>query len=190
MGRKVKTLWLILGLCWIAKAGTTLTINNASLVLGNVSVAIAPLSSQTIAAASCSRTDVEAAISAASNGDTVTIPAGTCTWTNVLVITKAITLQGAGIGNTIIKDGQQTYGEYIMDWTLVANRTSRMTGIEFQDDGATNNAPRFRFSGTNLDARRLRVDNCYFNQLNASCTVLASLARRVFVSAQIPAIRL
>ena len=59
----------------------------------------------TITAGSPSRIDVITAVSSAVNGDTVIIPAGTSTWTSGLTINKAITLQGNGIGNTIIKDG-------------------------------------------------------------------------------------
>ena len=38
----------------------------------------------------------------AHHGDTITIPAGTFSWNSPLNITKGITLQGAGIGNTTI----------------------------------------------------------------------------------------
>ncbi len=38
------------------------------------------------------------------NGDTIRIPAGTFTWTSKVTVTKAITLQGAGAGTTIIDD--------------------------------------------------------------------------------------
>lgn len=56
-------------------------------------------------AASCSLTDVAAAIAASSDGDTVLVPAGTCTWgtgRSYLAINKSITLQGSGIDGTII----------------------------------------------------------------------------------------
>jgi hypothetical protein len=33
------------------------------------------------------------------DGDTIAIPAGTFSWTTTLTITKAITLQGAGVGH-------------------------------------------------------------------------------------------
>jgi hypothetical protein len=52
-------------------------------------------------AASCSQTDVAAAISAASHGHTVQVPAGTCNWSG-LSISKAIHLRGAGVGQTRI----------------------------------------------------------------------------------------
>src|SRR4029077_18577400 len=49
-------------------------------------------------------TNVAAAIANASDGDTVTVPPGTVTWSMQLTITKHITLQGAGAGQTIIYD--------------------------------------------------------------------------------------
>ena len=54
----------------------------------------------TIPAASCSTTHVNAAIASASDGDTVTVPAGTCALTGNITVTKNIHLQGAGIDTT------------------------------------------------------------------------------------------
>jgi hypothetical protein len=48
----------------------------------------------TFTAASCNQTDVQSAINLASNGDTVNIPNGTCSWTGSINLTKQITLQG------------------------------------------------------------------------------------------------
>src|SRR5437764_3206974 len=56
----------------------------------------------TIAAKSVSFADVGSAVAAAKDGDIVTVPAGTGTWTTSLTITNNITLQGAGAGATII----------------------------------------------------------------------------------------
>jgi hypothetical protein len=52
----------------------------------------------TVDAASCSRADVQAAIDGASPGDTVRIPAGTCTWeeTDHVSITRQLSVIGAG----------------------------------------------------------------------------------------------
>src|ERR1041384_7840037 len=69
------------------------------------------------------------------NGDTITLPAGTFTWSTTLTINKAITLQGAGIGATIIKDNASNVK--LIDCSLVASRLTRITGIEFQDGGRT-----------------------------------------------------
>ncbi len=57
-----------------------------------------------ITAKSVSFPDVAAAVGAATDGDTVTIPAGTESWTSTLVITKGVTLQGAGEDKTVILD--------------------------------------------------------------------------------------
>lgn len=141
------------------------------LSLWGVDLQVRALRAATINAASPSRADVGSAYASASDGDTIAIPAGTATWTSGLTITKAITLQGAGIGQTIIRNNVDGYGNYLMDWTLVANLTSRMTGIEFNDNGSDNTAPAFRFSGTNIDNRRLRIDNCKFDQLLSSIAI-------------------
>jgi hypothetical protein len=52
----------------------------------------------TINAATCSKANVETAINAASNGDVVTVPSGTCNWSSDVSINKEITVQGAGAG--------------------------------------------------------------------------------------------
>jgi len=56
----------------------------------------------TIKASTCSTSDVQTAINAAAGGDTVTIPAGTCTWTSGVTISgKGISVQGSGSGRII-----------------------------------------------------------------------------------------
>lgn len=67
-----------------------------------------------IQATSCSYTDVSSAIMAASPGDTVSVPAGSCMWDSMLTITQGIILIGAGIDNTMItsnvpKDANNNY---------------------------------------------------------------------------------
>lgn len=123
----------------------------------------------TINASSASESDVAAAISSGTNGDSIAIPAGTATWTHTLSIKKAIELRGAGIGNTIIKDGVQS-GQTI-SVVLVPGKVTRLTGIEFQDGGrpdGTGAAPTgvFRIDGSNMDGSQLRWDHCKFDNLN------------------------
>ena len=62
------------------------------------------VSSENINAASSSKSNVEAAIASASDGDVVFVPAGNSTWSSRVTVNKAITIFGAGIGNTIITD--------------------------------------------------------------------------------------
>jgi hypothetical protein len=58
-------------------------------------------------AASCSQADVQAAIDAASDGDGVSIPPGTCNWSSSVTVppAKGLIIQGAGIDQTIILNG-------------------------------------------------------------------------------------
>ncbi|GBE19284.1 protein metal binding site [archaeon BMS3Abin17] len=58
-----------------------------------------------INAASCSQSDVQAAIDSASDGDTVLVPEGSCVWNSSVLVTKGIILQGAGIDKTLITNG-------------------------------------------------------------------------------------
>jgi hypothetical protein len=57
-----------------------------------------------IEAKSVSLLDVSAAVNSAKDGDTVTVPAGTATWTTPLVIRSNIILQGAGAEQSVIID--------------------------------------------------------------------------------------
>jgi len=59
----------------------------------------------TFAASSCNTSAVQAAINSASEGDTVTIPGGTCTWTSGVTISgKGINVQGSGSGRIVAYD--------------------------------------------------------------------------------------
>jgi len=122
----------------------------------------------TVNANSVSQSDVAAAIGSAVDGDIVTIPAGTATWTRTLPVTKAITLQGAGIGATIIKDNARNVK--LIACSLVASRLTRITGIEFQDGGRTPTAAApggiIHIEGSNTNGGRFRFDHCKWTGLN------------------------
>jgi hypothetical protein len=141
----------------------------------------------TINAKSPSQSEVAAAIASAANGDTVTIPGGAASWTRTLQIKKGITIQGAGVGVTIIKDGVQS-GQLIL-WTLAAGQPSRLTGIEFQDGGRVNtiNAPDgiVHVDGSNTNGSTFRFDHCKWNNLNGSTvfdTVIGVIDHNTFVT--------
>src|SRR3954469_8505791 len=80
--------------------------------------------------------NVQALHNIASSGDTITMPQGTFTWTSGVTLTKSITLQGAGIGHTIIKDNVNVGCPAcsLIDWNYssTSNARPRLTGIEFQ----------------------------------------------------------
>lgn len=58
-------------------------------------------SAQSTTAATCSSNDVQNAINSVASGGTVNVPAGTCSWSG-LVVNKAVSLVGTGIGKTNI----------------------------------------------------------------------------------------
>ena len=121
----------------------------------------------------------------AHDGDTITLPGGTFAWTTGISLTKAITLQGTGIGSTIIKDDVQS-GQLIL-WTLPAAQPSRLTGIEFQDGGRVNkaNAPGgiLRVVGSNTNGSSFRWDYCSWqgpNGFPVFDTVIGVIDHNVF----------
>lgn len=144
-----------------------------------------PVWAATFTAASCSHTDVQAVVATAADGDTVQIPAGTCTWTEtvtfgevtnwhtspVTITSKAITIQGAGIGRTIIKDGvakaaNTTRGSVLGMLTKQGGLT-RVTGITFDrsDTSAySGNADPYTVPVLSIGgySQSLRVDHCRF----------------------------
>jgi len=96
----------------------------------------------TINTASCSQTDIQAAITSATTGDTVVVPSGSCIWTTSISIPdeKKITLQGAGMNFTVIT-------------TSGINMTtsgSRVTGFGFIGGGIV------------VDGDGWRIDHCSF----------------------------
>jgi hypothetical protein len=141
---------------------------------------------KTINANSASFSDVAAAIASAADGDTVTIPGGTASWTRTLQVRRGITIQGAGVGVTIIKDGVQS-GQLI-GWSLAAGLPSRLTGIEFQDGGRINRttAPGgiLHVDGSNTNGSTFRFDHCKWNNLNGPTvfdTVIGVIDHNTFV---------
>src|SRR3989454_10521327 len=129
----------------------------------------------TINAASCSQADVNSAITSAVDGDTVIIPAGTCTWTTQLTAlssAKAITVQGAGIDRTIIVDNVSKAGggleTVLFPVSVARGKTFRLTGMTFQglaQDTQVFNKGTVVLSGTEQD---FRLDHLKFTQPGTS----------------------
>src|SRR5262245_41205359 len=67
-----------------------------------------PVAAATITATSCNNTSaqphVQNAVTSAVNGDTIVLPAGTCSWSVNITTSKRLKFQGNGIGSTIITD--------------------------------------------------------------------------------------
>src|SRR5437773_4644018 len=117
------------------------------LILGG---SIAPRCGATVYHSDGSTANVQALVNAARDGDTITLPVGTFSWTQHLNITKGITLQGqttvegAGTANPVTNDltivlDNVPRGEnfYVMDVSLTPAHSFRMTGITFAAGSVT-----------------------------------------------------
>jgi hypothetical protein len=100
-----------------------------------------------VTATSCSQQDVQAAIDAARDGDTVSVPEGECTWTSTgclsvgnmctsVWLNKTVILQGAGIDLTIIDS--ETDGDWDAPALLLgasSDISPRVTAFTFSGNG-------------------------------------------------------
>lgn len=118
----------------------------------------------TVNASSCAQSAVQTAINSASNGDTVTVPAGSCSWSGLtLPNNKKITLQGAGKDSTIIT-GSLNFG----------SSGSRVTGFTFTGNPAIHS-----------EGYGFRLDNCKIQRSswnNAVSVVNTSTSQSIPVS--------
>jgi hypothetical protein len=135
----------------------------------------------TYTAASCNESDVNAVISGPTNkavdGDTIIIPAGTCTWTSSLSITVGLTLQGAGTPNTlpsqfgsgtlttIIKSNVSSSSPMITVTGLTFGQTVRISTLDIEpNSNVTSLRTPLEFAGTCTASGcpLMRVDNIGF----------------------------
>ena len=115
----------------------------ASFLFFAVSLCVAPaVHAATITASTCNNSAVQTAINAAADGDTVSIPAGTCAWTTGVTVTAGITLHGAGIDATIITDDVPIIGSTqnpTLTFSTTLGKTYRLSGLTFQRGTASKN---------------------------------------------------
>jgi hypothetical protein len=129
---------------------------------------LADVYADTHTAAGCSQSDVQSAIDAASDGDIVMIPSGSATWsTQVNLINKEITIQGAGMGQTTITDGTSSTGAPDPSVPLrIAGEEGkpwRVTGITFIGKAV----PDSHIMNINGTCKNFRIDHCKFTNTNA-----------------------
>jgi len=94
-----------------------------------VSASFSPVQAATINAASCSQSNVATAVGSASPGDTVQVPAGTCSWSGGIAI-SGITLAGAGssASGTVITAGLVRLNKHATQYTRLSG--FRFTGTD------------------------------------------------------------
>ena len=141
----------------------------------------------TINVASAFYSDVNSAVSSASYGDTVVVPAGSATWSNTLVITKGINLIGAGIGNTVITRGAtpiiryspssgHNYAFRVSMFTFNMNSSGQAFSLDCKQCTPVQNKVRIdhiraynsNSKGAGVENRGCRgvIDNCSFENMN------------------------
>jgi hypothetical protein len=128
----------------------------------------------TYPAASCNESDVAKAISqatAAGSGNTVTIPAGTCTWTTPLSVNLSSSLSIIGAGNSSVGGGDVTVlidnvnhssTDYMVSITTGPPSSSfRWSGITIEANGNSNTSNNgvFVIAGT---SQSVRVDHSHW----------------------------
>ena len=131
---------------WVVIASAALLlVSYAPLVSGTTSAA------NTINANSCSQIEVQSRIDAANIGDTIIVPAGTCSWSGLWI--SGITLKGAGkssLGGTVITGGTVTMTKH-------SSQITRVSGFRFTGGGRHINVY------GSPSARAFIIDNNYFN---------------------------
>lgn len=134
-------------------------------------------------AASCSYTDVQAAIDSAVDGDRVLIPAGTCTWATSPTVpaTKGLQIVGAGIGQTIINGTTQP-----LTITAGNGKFSRVTGMEMSHTAATNNVVAVVRSDTAYGGNTVRIDhNKFGGKVYVNCYCYGLIDSNTFTSGSV-----
>jgi len=130
-----------------------------------VSVSCNNASAATINAADTSAAAVRTAIKSASDGDTVTIPAGTSSWATTVTCSKTIVIQGAGIDQTIIRDNvPRTNPNFGIVFSMTGSGTWRLTGLTITSGTVTSIGGQgsINLSGS---SHAFRIDHVKFNDL-------------------------
>lgn len=110
---------------------------------------------------------VSSCVSSASPGDTINVQAGSATWSSELPITKAVSIIGAGIGNTIISGTNRGDYQYLISYSNASNANLfRVSGFTFN---ITNQRCIYLNNNATLPIQKMiRIDHNRFT--NASTT--------------------
>lgn len=138
--------------------------STAAFVIVILSSFSAPRCGATIYNSDGSAANVQALTNIATDGDTITLPAGTFVWTTGSTITKGITLQGAGSDLTVIE--RSGTAPLIQIQGLPSDLPVRVTGIRFNAHVGQNGDLTSIYvtgpSGGTWGLTQIRIDNCYF----------------------------
>lgn len=115
---------------------------------------------------SCSFVNAQAAYIAASEGDTIVFPAGTCTWSSTLTISKPLIIMGAGTGSEgttkLVASGTMNNGFFHVTG-ITSSELMRISGFYFE---MTDMTPFTAIYVSSVDMDNIRIDHNIFNQGN------------------------
>jgi hypothetical protein len=108
------------------------------------------------------------AIDQASAGDEVLIPAGTCTWTQTLIITKSVTLRGGG-AQTVLRDGVTKMGVEPSQ-IMILKDVGGFRLTDFVIEGAAPDPGNYNKGHMTVegDVRGFRIDHLVFRSMQTS----------------------
>ena len=86
-------------------------------------------------AASCNGPDVQAAINAVKDGDTVVVPTGSCAWTTTVAMKNAVKLTASG---TVMIKNNMSGGADMLQLTESPKGNAELAGFTFEQGTATN----------------------------------------------------
>ncbi len=115
----------------------------------------------------------------AADGDVISIPAGTSNWAGTVNYSAALTLQGAGIGSTILKNdapGTGNTNSGVFNVTTAAGKDYRITGIEFHDGDTRLTTFSKGIVSLRGSSKLVRIDHCkWVTNLNRGLTIYDSV---------------
>jgi len=121
-----------------------------------LSIVCACAEGATINAANCSQSTVQQAINSASTGDTVSVPAGSCTWSTLVTIAgKNITLAGAGVDQTTITSSTLNTNVIRIGTGSDSGNSSRITGFTLKGGYVVTDGDGWRVDHMKIDSNQL-----------------------------------
>jgi hypothetical protein len=121
----------------------------------------------------CSASSFQTSVNASSDGDTVILPAGSCTWSIQVNINKAITVQGAGIGLTNIThnytcSSTNYQGAIVVTAIPSGSNNTRITGITFGSTATSGSTCVIGVWGGYSYTTKVRIDHCSYSCINCA----------------------
>jgi hypothetical protein len=135
---------------------------------------LAPRCGATVYQSDGSAASVQGLHNAVLNGDTITLPAGTFTWTTPVHITKNITLQGAGVDSTVINDNIPKTGGAQSVPIYCENITGQLRLTGFTIHGIQQDVQQYGRGEIDVygSSHVVRIDHVKFNQPGANCILI------------------